>query len=229
MGRDFRNGAEHMAVGNGDDTTRSRLLSTAERLFASQGVDTVSLREIIRAAGVRHSTAVQYHFGDREGLLSAILEHHCARVDIRRDAMLQQYEADRITDPRSLAAALIRPLAAELTDPRGRLFLQIYSQLILRAGSTILTDSGSSIWRWRAYTEPHLDPLAAQMHPRFAALTYAATELARRARERAHTDDRLFVSHIIDVVTAILCAPLSEESRRLKEERDNKIGQRAAG
>jgi hypothetical protein len=45
-------------------------------------------------------------------------------------------------------------------------------------------------------------------------------EFARRARSGPHTDDRLFTSHLVDQVTALLGGPLSEETRRLVVERD---------
>ena len=51
--------------------TRDRILRAAEVLLADQGIDGVSLREINRAAGQSNTAAVQYYFGDRDGLLTA--------------------------------------------------------------------------------------------------------------------------------------------------------------
>ena len=51
------------------DDTRERLIDAAESLFAEHGIGGVSLREINRAAGARNAVAVQYHFGDREGII----------------------------------------------------------------------------------------------------------------------------------------------------------------
>ena len=75
---------------------------------------------------------------------------------------------------------------------------------------------------------PVLDPEGANLHPRLDALLYTAVELARRAESGPHTDDRLFISHLIDVVAAILSAPVSEETRRLSRERDRRRGHTAA-
>ena len=191
-------------------------------------MDAVSLREIVREAGVKHATAVQYHFGDREGLLAAVLADDYMRVDTRRDAMLEQYQAEGTLGLRALAAILVRPLAQELRDPRGRMFLQIYAQLVLRSHET-QTDTGTSIWRWRECVDPFLPPGTSYLHPRFTALTFAAVELARRAAEPPRTDDRLFVSRIIDVVAAILEAAVSAETRRLQLEREAQMSRRAGG
>jgi AcrR family transcriptional regulator len=49
--------------------TRDRLITAAEELFAANGIEAVSLREIVRASGARNTAALQYHFGDRAGLV----------------------------------------------------------------------------------------------------------------------------------------------------------------
>jgi AcrR family transcriptional regulator len=197
------------------DGSRARLLTTAKRLFAERGLDGVSLREIVREAGIKHATAVQYHFGDREGLVKAILAPHEERVDTRRDAMLDEYEANGAPDCRSVAAMLVRPLARELEDAEGSYFLRIYAQSLQRAHG-MYTDTGTSVWRWRRHADVFLPPGVADFHPRFSAITFTAVELARRAAEdEAPKDHPLFVSRVIDVVAAILQAPQSTETERL--------------
>ncbi|WP_020109970.1 TetR/AcrR family transcriptional regulator [Nocardia sp. 348MFTsu5.1] len=197
---------------------RSTLLVTAKRLFAERGLDGVSLREIIREAGIKHATAIQYHFGDRDGLIAAILASHEARVDTRREAMLDNYEANATPSARDIAAIMVRPLARELEDQDGRYFLRIYSQVIQHPDG-MFVDTGTSIWRWRRHADEVLPPGAAELHTRYSALTFTTVELARRATERPHADDQLFVSRIIDVVSAIVEAPLSPETERLYSER----------
>ena len=59
--------------------TRNRLRREAERLFARRGVYEATLREITEAAGQRNVSALNYHFGSREGIVQAILEYHGER------------------------------------------------------------------------------------------------------------------------------------------------------
>ena len=212
-------------------TTKARLVEAAERLFAQHGIDAVSLREINRESGARNAIAVQYHFTDRAGVVGAILAKHMPSVEARRHAMLDQYEADRGNHDgddreaaiRTLAAALVRPLAAKLSDDDGGpAFLQIYSDLLNRENPLVTPSpvDDSSFQRWRTLSEPLVEVDAVRLHRRFTALLHAAVELSRRARSGPHTDDRLFTSWLIDVVAAILAAPVSPETRRLSRERD---------
>jgi AcrR family transcriptional regulator len=203
--------------------TRDKLLAAAEQLFAERGVDAVSLREITRAAGARNVIAVQYHFEDRAGVLTAILAKHLPDVDARRHALLDEVEASGDPTARAISGALVRPLAAKLADPDGGpAFLQIYAELLNRPTPQIRAADGGfrSLARWRTAAEPIIDPQARRLHRRLTAIVHSAVELARRARSAPHTDDRLFTSYLVDVVAAILTAPVSAETARLADERD---------
>jgi AcrR family transcriptional regulator len=210
------------AVTNG--TTSDRLVRAAERLFAERGIDAVSLREINRVAGAKNASALQYHFGDRNGLLRAVLAKHQGAVEDRRHAMLDAYEATGHADLRALAGALVRPLAAKLADPDGGpAYLQIVADLVNRPRPIIdpadFDDPSSSVFRWRQAVGALLQGDATRLHRRFVARRFATVELALRARGAPHTDDRLFVSQLVDLVTGVLAAPLSEETLRLDAER----------
>lgn len=215
--------------------TRGTLIRAAERLFAAKGVDGASLNEIKRAAGQRNAMALQYHFGDRAGLLRAVLDKHLPAVDARREVLLQQYE-DGVGDDgddgsgsgavelRPLAVALVLPAAAKLADPDGgREFLQIVAELLNRPEPLVevVVTKGSSIYPWRRLLEPLLAPEStAVFHTRFTAMRFCHAELAARAAARPRRDDRLFTSRLVDLVTALLAAPVSEQTARLLHERD---------
>jgi AcrR family transcriptional regulator len=211
-------------VGTAGHATRERLIEAAERLFATRGVNGVSLREIVRESGARNVTAQQYHFGDRRGLLRAVLERHHRDVEIGRHALLDNYEAEGHAGIRVLAAILVRPLAAKLAHAGGRAYLQILGELLNRPEPVIdrasLRDPADSLFRWRALTAPLLEEDATRLHRRFVAVRFTVTELARRAQSGPHADDRLFTSHLIDLVAALLLAPLSPQTLRLAAERD---------
>jgi AcrR family transcriptional regulator len=199
-------------------SVRTALIDAAERLFAERGSDGVSLRDITSAAGATNASAVQYHFGDRRGLVRAVLAKHEVEVDRRRHELLDAYEAQGEADVRQLAAALVEPLAAELATPGGPGYLQLVADLYNRPNPTFEpnapTNGASSIDRWRALVEPLLTPQAVRLHRRFDAMRFTVSELARRART-GRKDHRLFTSQLTDLVTALLSAPVSDVTSRL--------------
>jgi AcrR family transcriptional regulator len=207
------------------ETTKQRLISAAEQLFAERGIGGVSLREINAAAGQRNATALQYHFRDRYGLVVAILAKHNATVELQRHEMLDQYEAAGIDDLRTLAAALVVPSAHKLGDAEGgRHYLRIHAEVVNypepRFDEQQRSDATDSITRWRLLVGPLLPEVAVRrLHHRFTAIRVSATELARRAAARPHRDDQLFTSHLVDLVTALLAAPVSDETAGLLSER----------
>jgi AcrR family transcriptional regulator len=208
--------------------TRGRLITAAERLFAERGVDAVSLNEINRAAGQRNASALQYHFGDRAGLLKAVIDKHGPDVDARRDVLLQQYRDAGQADLRALAAALVLPVAAKLSDPDGgREFLRIFAELVNRPDpqfDVLMNEAiGVGILTWRECVDPLLSRESVEIfHTRFAAIRFTHVELAARAAARPRADDRLFTSRLIDLVAAVLATPVSEQTAGLLRQRTSR-------
>src|SRR5712672_1102319 len=94
---------------------RDELMREAERLFGSRGVEAVSLRDIVRAAGHRNESAVQYHFGSKRNLVDAVVAERMKNIETRRVAMLAKIETDGATrDAMRLMAAIVEPLADEV-------------------------------------------------------------------------------------------------------------------
>ncbi|MFJ6671410.1 TetR/AcrR family transcriptional regulator [Actinosynnema sp. NPDC091369] len=99
-------------------TTRQQILTTAERLFAEQGLYAVSNRQISAAAGQGNNTAVGYHFGAKADLVRAIMRRHTARIEaLRQDAVAA---VDGSREVRDWVSCLVRPVTthlASLGDP----------------------------------------------------------------------------------------------------------------
>ena len=64
------------SIGSEESTggTRQRLLLTALRLYAQEGLHAVSLRRISAAAGSKNSAAMHYHFSNKLGVIEALVE-----------------------------------------------------------------------------------------------------------------------------------------------------------
>jgi AcrR family transcriptional regulator len=128
--------------------TRQRLVKAAEKLFASQGVDAVSVRAVNAAAGLG-AASVHYHFGSKDDLLWAVLTDMGAAVRDEIQANVDAMSADP-TPP--TAAALVRAV----TDPylklllrhrvRGMRWVKIIAQ-ISQEGHPMLLDARAGIAR----------------------------------------------------------------------------------
>jgi len=108
---------------------RERLLETAERLLADHGIDGVSLRQIAAESGNANNSVIQYHFGDKAGLIREIILRRVARFEARRRDLMASAEADgRTDDIRALLEILFLPIA-EATDAEGR---HIYARFLMQ-------------------------------------------------------------------------------------------------
>ena len=84
------------------------LLDAAEAEFANQGIETGSLRKIMRQAGA-DAGAVHYHFGGREALAVAVLDRILVPLNARRLELLHEAVESDETSLSQLVEALIRP------------------------------------------------------------------------------------------------------------------------
>ncbi|HQR02974.1 MAG: TetR/AcrR family transcriptional regulator [Proteobacteria bacterium] len=111
--------------------TRAKLLAVAERLFATQGVDGTTLNEIGQAADQRNAAACQYHFGNKDGLLQAILDKHTPGIAARRNAILDEIERTGPVTLRDAVHAYVTPVAEKLRDTNGGPeYIRINAQLL---------------------------------------------------------------------------------------------------
>ncbi len=89
-----------------DTTTATALLDAAETAFATDGLDSASLRGIMRSAEA-DSGSIHYHYGSRKGLVGAVLSRILEPLQDRRLELLGEIEGQPATS--DLVAALVRP------------------------------------------------------------------------------------------------------------------------
>ena len=192
--------------------TRERLVFAGRQLFASSGVYATSLKAVVEAAGQRNTSALHYHFGNRQGLLAAIIELHNPGIEAARKQMLDA--AQHPTALRQLVAAVVLPQATLLGAPDGRAFLSIISQL-----SDLFDrweDGGTPEQAMRSFTAIS-ELLPVGLHPdvrhervtRFLELVSQA--LGSRAREidagrTSALDHDVWVANLVDMAVGALSA-----------------------
>ncbi|MBR0827613.1 TetR family transcriptional regulator [Bradyrhizobium manausense] len=84
---------------------REAILAAAEELFATNGFNAVSVRDIAQAAGANPGS-VTYHFKTKDGLLLEIYRRHCGPMNLRRSELLEA--AKRVRDLQDRLEAIVR-------------------------------------------------------------------------------------------------------------------------
>ncbi|MFI9105679.1 TetR/AcrR family transcriptional regulator [Streptomyces fildesensis] len=191
--------------------TRRKLLRAAEELFALKGVDGALTRDITRLAGQSNPSAVQYHFGSRQGLLDAVMAGRQDRTEAALAPRLAELLANANAEPgpergpgpelgpdlretsgpdlRALLAALVDAEATELATDGGRHCLLISAQLSHESGVRTRTPhptlAGTGYWRLIRLIEDRLDGLPEPVHLERLdlALTLIGAALGDRARQ----------------------------------------------
>jgi AcrR family transcriptional regulator len=204
--------------------TRERLILAAEALFARDGIDAVSLRQVNAAAGQRNASAAHYHFGSKDALIEAVSSYRLSRVNRRRLARLAALPP--VPSLRQLVEAMILPMVEEIEEaPGGRNYIQFLAQI----GGHPSHDLAKLIRSRNAEALQRCAQLAAAQLPEIPARVFelrfglmlltAISALANRERMLVSpvTNDAvgmpLLVSVLIDGLVASLAAPLSATTR----------------
>ena len=122
-------------------TTREIILSTAEGLFAEQGLAGTSLRGITTDAGV-NLAAVNYHFGSKEGLIQAVFRRRLDALNTERLGRLERVEAaagDTKPELRAALEAFIVPALEMSHDPEhgGVVFMRLLARVMSERDRTL--------------------------------------------------------------------------------------------
>lgn len=151
------------------DSTRRRILTAAERLFARDGIERTTMRAITREART-NLAAVNYHFGSKDGLVKAVfddLARTTAKSRLDRLAELRARRPGRPLSVRDTIDTFMAPYIGEEDSRHGALLVRLILQH--RATPTAVT---------KRIIAAHFDRLAEIF---IAALAEAVPHLDRRA------------------------------------------------
>jgi len=140
------------------------LLDAAEAEFANEGIESGSLRKIMRQAGADPG-AVHYHFGNREAVAAAVLDRILVPLNARRLTLLDRAVANGRPLLPQLVEAMIRPdiEAAHVlharSPGRARLIGAIYTRPSDFVATTVATHFAPVADAFRPHLEPTLPHL----------------------------------------------------------------------
>jgi len=121
---------------NNVGTTKERILSAAEVLFARRGFDGASLRQLTAAAGV-NLAAVNYHFGSKDKLIEQVFRRRLDALNARRlDALSKVIGTDNTT-LEDVLDAYIRPALELSHDDNGALFMRVLARAFAEHDDTL--------------------------------------------------------------------------------------------
>ena len=133
------------------------IIVAAERLFGKFGLDGVSLRQIVAAAGQVNPSAVQHHFGSKRGLIKAVYQMRTPLIEAARRAKLDAMrKRESIED---LLGALLEPIIERLPKASRLLYARFMMRLL---------------------------PLSDAEHPHFSCLDMCAPSVEIMRRMSAH-------------------------------------------
>lgn len=200
---------------------REILLDTAERLLGEKGIEGASMRQIAAEAGQGNNSVVQYHFGNKAGLMQEIIERRVAGFEPRREVLLA---AAGDGDVQNLLKVLFLPIA-ELTDDQGR---HAYARFIMQFLSSFRYQAGTEHPGWKPESAASraamllterlsfLEP--ADLHRRISHLGgmffNALIERDNLAESgQAVIPQALFLDDLFAMMTAAISAPIPKDAR----------------
>ncbi|WP_166266894.1 TetR/AcrR family transcriptional regulator [Marinobacter caseinilyticus] len=98
------------------ESTRQKILLTALELYAQKGLEGVSLRTISAESGTRNSAAAHYHFGNRLGVIEAVLTMITDHLRPQFEAGIVAVEASPSPTLREVVRATLLPYLSLLSD-----------------------------------------------------------------------------------------------------------------
>ncbi len=116
-----------------ESDTREAIVLAALALFAKHGIDGVSLRQIVTAAGQSNPSAVHYHFRSKEGLVDAVLDHvrdMLEPLQARALASMGEARAQGTLNVREVMRLFFMPMILMYSSsPSGRMSVRFLSRL----------------------------------------------------------------------------------------------------
>jgi len=209
-------------------------MRAAEKLIAQRGMENVSIRDIVSAAGQKNESALQYHFNNFTGLLAAIRAQRSNETRVKRELLVEELMASTsVPTLREICTLMVQP-AFELArvDADFRRYVKAFGHELVFTDTSPLSKatahggggrSGHQVALLLTQALPHLDADAyrARMD---AAVRLCSASMYHQARQKsAFRGDQavLFLNNLIDALVGLLGAPVSSETKALARKIQN--------
>lgn len=209
-------------------TTQKALMLAAEKLIAKKGIKHVSIKEIVKTAGQKNESALQYHFKNLQGLIAALQNYRSGQVRERRALLLeQQMAATNTPSLRDLCRLMVLPSfqLCQASIEHRRFVIGFSHGIALTENSALVLigqyggggTSGETTGQLLRNVLPHLDE-STYLQRMDIAIRLCSTTMGHHARQKqafrgAHAE--YFLSGLLDALEGLLNAPVSKETQAL--------------
>lgn len=205
--------------------TQRALMDAAEKLISEKGIQNVTKREIVKTAGQKNESVLQYHFQTLEGLLSAIQQSRAIQTQEKRADLLDHLlaETQKPTLRDLCKIMVLPPFLLSKKDVGYCRYLRAFSlEPALSANSALLLvqskgaggDSGKVTGKLLRGALTHLKDDAYQRRMD-SAIRLASVSMSYQARQKSAfrgVEAELFINSLVDEIVGLLSAPVSEET-----------------
>jgi len=203
-----------------------KIIVSAQKLFAENGIDAVSLREIAVSAGHSNNSAVQYHFESKEGLIQAIFELRVPFIEASRKRRMESLQKQKKITLEDLLATLLFPILEMFDGQEQRIFTLFSTHLLSR--NTLehpfyraqeKMPVSVEIYQMLEENLSHLPKDVFNFRIRLIAGLFLSTILEKqnfiKSGTGIYSDDEIFWGDMINVLAALLREPFRSDRRPL--------------
>jgi len=201
------------------------MIDAAERLAAQRGLAALTVQAVQESAGQRNKSAVQYHFGGRQGLVDALLATRMASASARRTSMLLALGV--APSARELVEVLVVPLIESVLSRRPSYWARFLIQAIgdpqtgLAALASVdnqaLQAAQSRLEAHLVWLPPGVRALRVQSIFGYACVVLAAYEVGALP---ADLTGGALVTEIVDACCGLVDAPSSDRPSAVHPKKD---------
>ena len=179
-------------------STKERILSAAEELFARHGFQGASLRQVTAAANV-NLAAVNYHFGSKDNLINEVFRRRLDELTERRLGALKEAKNQPKPSLERILEAFVEPALSLASDKLGgasfmRVLARAYAEHDVSLRKFLSDNYGYVLKSFASAIQelmPELDKEALYWRLDFiaGALAYAMSEFGMVKRPAGRTED----------------------------------------
>jgi AcrR family transcriptional regulator len=206
--------------------TKDKIKVAAQLLFAERGIDAVSVREIVTAAGQKNMASLHYYFRTKEELAKELLNDAAHIMESRRKELLDALEADGGPhNPREILKIFIECTITPEDDPRAlsnvRLFMLAYQSDPKYVLDTIADETESIYFKCLSYLGKFMEDFPEKVRERRLYLMQQYVFNLLCSRERALTIDAVdthfwqdadILNELVTTAEGLLFSPLLLET-----------------